>query len=102
MDRFSSYNLRPFDQLEVPREKVPRISGLPTHSGFRCNVCPESSGSSYFTVSSKKIRDHMPIHNMGITPMRALQLEKFQACYIQTFSSAKGRIQYFEVEPVKY
>jgi hypothetical protein len=101
IDRFGSYNLRPFNELTVPHEKVPQITGLPVHRGFRCNECPDQSGSLYFTINPNKIRQHMPIHNMGITPIRALELGRFQQCYLQTFSSAKGRIQYFEVEPVK-
>ena len=100
MDRFSAYELCPFSELAVPKEKVPRIAGLPIHRGFRCNICPQTPESSYFTVSSKKIREHMSVHKLGIMPMRAEQQKKFQPCYIQTFSSAKGRIRYFEVEPI--
>jgi hypothetical protein len=100
MDRFSAYELCALSELDVPKEKVTRIAGLPIHRGFRCNICPQSPGSSYFTISSNKIRDHISKHKLGMVPMRAEQQEKFQPCYIQTFSSAKERIRYFEVEPV--
>ncbi|KAH6974033.1 hypothetical protein EDB80DRAFT_831381 [Ilyonectria destructans] len=98
MDRFNSYTLCPSSELAVPTKRVPRIAGLPIHKGFRCNICPQTPGSSYFTVSSDKIRDHMPMHKLGMVPMIAEQQAKFQRCHVQTFSSAKGRIQYFEVE----
>ncbi|KAJ0133643.1 scyllo-inositol 2-dehydrogenase (NADP(+)) IolU [Fusarium oxysporum f. sp. albedinis] len=100
IERFSQHELRPFSQLCIPNQKVTQIRGLPIYKRFRCNVCPYTAGPSRFTTSSDKIRDHISSHKLGMTPMRAEQLQKFEYCYVQTFSSAKGRIKYFEVEPI--
>ncbi|KAL6405821.1 hypothetical protein AUP68_10960 [Ilyonectria robusta] len=85
--------------LPVPRGKILQIPGLTVYKGWRCNICPEVFESSHFTVSADKIRDHIVVHNSGLMPIAAEQLQKFQPCYLQTFSSAKGRIKYFEIEP---
>lgn len=99
MERFQTYELCPFELLPLPEGKILQIPGLTVYEGWRCNVCLEVSRSSHFTVSVDKIRDHLAVHKLGLTPMTAEELQKFQPCYLQTFSSAKGRIKYFEIEP---
>jgi hypothetical protein len=99
LERFQTYELCPFDKLHIPTESVAQIPGLTVFKGFRCNICPETPGLSYFTISGNRIRDHLTIHNMDIAPILAEQLQKFQSCYLQTFSSAKGKIKYFEIQP---
>lgn len=99
MERFQTYELCTFGMLPVPRGKILQIPGLTVYKGWRCNICPEVFESSHFTVSADKIRDHIVVHNSGLMPIAAEQLQKFQPCYLQTFSSAKGRIKYFEIEP---
>lgn len=49
MESFRAYKLCPFEKLAVPKEKILQIAGLPIHGGFRCNICPQISESSYFT-----------------------------------------------------
>ncbi|KAI3567779.1 hypothetical protein IWW34DRAFT_859673 [Fusarium oxysporum f. sp. albedinis] len=98
MERFQTYDLCPFDELCIPAGIVPQIPGLTVFKGFRCNVCLEASESSHFTISGNKIRDHLTIHDLDIAPILAEQLQRFQSCYLQTFSSAKGKIKYFEIE----
>ncbi|EXL65654.1 hypothetical protein FOPG_18126 [Fusarium oxysporum f. sp. conglutinans race 2 54008] len=98
MEQFSTYKLCSFQELAVPRQKVRPVPGLAIHTAFKCNVCVKTSGKPYFTLSSDKVRDHMIIHQLGISPMAAEELRMFQTCRVQTFSAAKGRIQYFEIE----
>lgn len=98
MERFRTHQLCPFRILPVPKGKILQIPGLTVYKGWRCNICPAVSESSHFTVSADKIRDHMVIHDLGIAPMEAEQLQKFRRCYLQTFSSAKGKIKYFEIK----
>lgn len=40
----------------------------------------------------------MEIHDLGMIPMVVAQLQKFQPCYLQTYFTAKGRINYFVIE----
>jgi hypothetical protein len=96
--RFQTYKLCSFDKLRIPMRSVPRIKGLTVLKGFRCNICLETPGLSHFTISGNKIRDHLTIHDLDIAPILAQRLYKFQSCYLQTFSSAKGKIKYFEIE----
>ncbi|KAK2684445.1 hypothetical protein QWA68_016996 [Fusarium oxysporum] len=98
MERFQTYDLCPFDELCIPTGIVPQIPGLTVFKGFRCNICLEASESSHFTISGNKIRDHLTIHDLDIAPILAEQQQRFQSCYLQTFSSAKGKIKYFEIE----
>jgi hypothetical protein len=98
MERFNTYALFSFQELATPREKVRPVPGLAIHTAFKCNVCVETSGMPHFTLSSDKVRDHMIIHKLGISPMAAEQLGMFQTCRVQTFSSAKGKIRWFEIE----
>ncbi|ENH73681.1 hypothetical protein Focb16_v005400 [Fusarium oxysporum f. sp. cubense] len=98
MERFSTYKLCSFQELAIPREKVRPVPGLAIHPAFKCNVCVKTSGKPYFTLSSDKVRDHMIIHQLGVSPMAAEELGMFQTCCVQTFSSAKGKIRYFEIE----
>ncbi|CZS75075.1 unnamed protein product [Fusarium graminearum] len=99
LERFQTYELCPFDKLHIPTESVAQIPGLTVFKGFRCNICPETPRLSYFTISGNKIRDHLAVHNMDIAPILAEHLQRFQSCYLQTFSSAKGKIKYFEIQP---
>ncbi|KJZ70143.1 hypothetical protein HIM_10450 [Hirsutella minnesotensis 3608] len=42
----------------------------------------------------------IPGLRLGVSPMRAYKIGHCETCKAQTFSSAKGMIQYFQVEPV--
>ncbi|EXM13432.1 hypothetical protein FOTG_18113 [Fusarium oxysporum f. sp. vasinfectum 25433] len=96
--RFNTYELCPFKKLVIPREKISPIPGLAVHTAFKCNVCVKVFGTPHFTSSSNKIRDHLIIHKLGISPMSAEELGMFQTCRVQTFSSARDKIRYFEIE----
>jgi hypothetical protein len=41
---------------------------------------------------------HVGKHKLGIKLKRAWETGKYSKCLVQTFSSAKGLIHYFEVE----
>ncbi|KAH7231095.1 hypothetical protein BKA59DRAFT_497663 [Fusarium tricinctum] len=96
--RFNAYELCPFKKLVIPREKISPVPGLAVHTAFKCNVCVKVFGTPHFTSSLNKIRDHLIIHKLGISPMTAEELGMFQSCRVQTFSSARDKIRYFEVE----
>lgn len=98
MERFSTFKLCSVQELAIPREKVRPVPGLAIHTAFKCNICVKTSGLPYFTLSSNKIRGHMIVHQLGISPMAAEELGMFEACRVQTFSSARGKIRYFEIE----
>jgi hypothetical protein len=98
IERFSAFKLCSVQELAIPREKVRPVHGLAIHTAFKCNICVKTSGVPYFTLSSDKVRDHMIIHRLGISPMTAEGLGMFETCRVQTFSSAKGKIRYFEIE----
>lgn len=63
------------------------------HDAFRCNLC------RFFTVRRNLMLDHTSTHKLGVSPM-AYEMGHCEPCKAQTFSSAKGMIQYFQVEPV--
>ncbi|KAH7137817.1 hypothetical protein EDB81DRAFT_75097 [Dactylonectria macrodidyma] len=94
MERLSILQLRPLKELAVPRGKVAAIPGLRVHKAFRCNVCP------YFTTRWAKILDHISTHKLGVSLQIAWEMGKMGKCYVQTFSSAKGLIVYFEATPL--
>jgi hypothetical protein len=97
LERFATYDLCSFKELTVPRERIARIPGLKVQNGFRCKVCSSQLGPTFFTIHEGKIKHHLSKHQLGITPKRAWETGKYSKCLVQTFSSANGLIQYFEV-----
>jgi hypothetical protein len=98
LERFATYDLCPFKELSVPQEKIAPIPGLKVQESFQCNICPSPLGPSYFTIHKPHIDTHLAKHKLGIRPKNAWETGKYSKCLVQTFSLAKGRIQYFEVD----
>lgn len=96
LERFARYDLCALAELAVPQVKTAPIPGLKVQGGFRCNICPSSLGPSFFTICREKMNRHLSRHQ--INPKGAWQSGKAAPCYLQTFSLAKGLIQYFEVD----
>jgi hypothetical protein len=94
LERLNKFPLRPFEELDVPGEKVTAVPGLQIQEAFRCNLC------RFFTIRRLRMHDHIATHRLGISPMRAYETGQYGSCSVQTFSTARGRIQYFEVESV--
>lgn len=82
MERFSTFKLYSVQELAIPREKVRPVPGLAIHTAFKCNICVKTSGLLYFTLSSNKVRGHMIVHQLGISPMAAEELGMFEACRV--------------------
>jgi hypothetical protein len=97
LKRFTTYDLCPFKELSVPQEKITPIPGLKVQESFRCNICPSPLGPSYFTIHKRHIDKHLAKHKLGISPKNTWETGKYSKCFVQTFSSAKGLIRYFEV-----
>jgi hypothetical protein len=98
LERFATYDLCPLKELPVPAEKIAPIPGLKIQESFRCNICPGPLGPSHFTTHKPDMDKHLAKHKLGIKPRRAWETGKYSMCLVQTFSLAKGRIRYFEVE----
>jgi hypothetical protein len=98
LERFATYDLCPFRELSHPIEKITPILGLKVQECFRCNICPNTVGHSYFTTHKKDMNKHFAKHKVGIRPKRAKETGMYSTCFVQTFSLAKGRIRYFEVK----
>ncbi|KHO10690.1 hypothetical protein MAA_11741 [Metarhizium robertsii ARSEF 23] len=92
IERFSSLQLTSLKELPRPQQMIPAIPHLRVYKAFRCNIC------YYYTTRWALSLDHMSTHKLGISPMQAWKMGKIRNCYVQTFSSARGRIGYFEVE----
>lgn len=91
MEQFSQHELLPTEQLVTPTNVVRPVTGLRVFPGFTCKMCP-----GFRTVRESKIRDHMgAVHR--VKPLRARNTGQYQRCLLQTFFSAKGKINYFEV-----
>ena len=92
VERVSTLKLLPrLKDVVIPRDKIAAIPGLRIFRLFRCNIC------QYLTSRWAAALGHISTHKMGIRPLLAWQDKQISACYGQTFSTAKGRISYFEV-----
>jgi hypothetical protein len=98
LERFATYDLCPFKELTLPIEKSAPIPGLKVQECFRCNICSSPLRPSYFTIRKPDMDKHLAKHKLGIKQRRAWEIGKYLKCLVKTFSSAKGRIHYFEVE----
>ncbi len=92
-DSISAFELLPFKELRTPQRAIKAINGLRIHAAYKCEIC------SFYTIRKARIFDHMTQHKLGMSPSTAWELGRMRTCHVQTFSSAKGRIVYFEVTP---
>ncbi|KAH6975566.1 telomere-associated recQ-like helicase [Ilyonectria destructans] len=88
IERFQTYELCPFGMLSVPKGKILQIPGLTVYRGWRCNICPERID---------KMHDHMPTHKKKASQHNS-NTPLWTACRLQTYFTAKGRIDYFVIE----
>jgi hypothetical protein len=103
---FSSYNLRTIKELRSNKpkaeDKVARIQDLAIYNGFRCL----QSGCDYYTYSLDAKRKHAAAHKKTLAPATKLEAEPeanslWDMCILQTYFTAKGRIDYFVVADKK-
>lgn len=87
-----SLDLVPVRDLNTPLHPVQAIYGLTVHPAFKCELC------GLFTIHRERIFDHVATHKLGCSPTSAWEQGKIRSCFVQTFSSAKGLIKWFEVE----
>ncbi|KAH6960097.1 hypothetical protein BKA56DRAFT_662594 [Ilyonectria sp. MPI-CAGE-AT-0026] len=92
-----SYDLRPVDELRQWRPDRTRpcrpIEGLAVFTGYCCM----RDGCNYCTRRLAKMHQHMPAHSMKASQHREA-VPLWRGCRLQTYFTAKGRIDYFIVE----
>lgn len=92
IEQFRQYELSPVEQLTTPTEVIPPVRDLRILQGFTCRTC-----GRYRTIDEGRMRDHMSSTHK-VKPLRARDSGQYKACLLQTFFSARGRINYFEVQ----
>ena len=102
VDHLATYSLRSSDELRAQAKNASRqphpcqvIPGLALYDGFICHCAP--GDCTYMTRRIKLMRDHLTVHdNKGKQHSDATPL--WRVCKLQTYFTAKGMIDYFEVE----
>ncbi|KIS68291.1 uncharacterized protein UMAG_11065 [Mycosarcoma maydis] len=102
VEHLATYSLRSSDQLRAQAKDTSRqphpcqpIAGLALYDGFICHCAPGEC--TYKTRRIKLMRDHLAVHgkkgkqHSDTTPL-------WRACQLQTYFTAKGMIDYFEVD----
>lgn len=92
----SSFNLHSIDELKVKKrwllEKPPApIGGLAVYAGYRCLY----RGCDYCTRCEASIKRHVAKHGLPAKSHKVRPL--WRECRLQTYFTAKGRIDYFVV-----
>jgi hypothetical protein len=84
MERFNTYVLPLFQELDTPLERVLSVPGLAIHIASKCNICVKTSGIPYFTLWSDGIGNHMIVHKLRIIQW----LQRYQACSLSIGSAS--------------
>ncbi|EWY79533.1 hypothetical protein FOYG_17334 [Fusarium oxysporum NRRL 32931] len=97
VDKLSGYNLRPVEELRQwrPDRKRPcqPIEGLAVYGGYICT----QDRCDHCTRRIEKMHDHLPAHGKRASQHTSAR-PLWRACRLQTYFTAKGRIDYFVVE----
>lgn len=98
----SSYDLATEEELrrDRPAQGPPcaPIDGLETYTGYACTY----DGCGYHTRRLAKMQEHMPVHGTTARQQQRRQRQGsgplWRECLLQTYFTAKGRIDYFAVK----
>ena len=102
-----SLTLQTLDGLRQGKPQLPcaPLEFLATFAGYSCLLCEQQSGSSsasttgparFFTTYLPRLqRNHLPSHGQTAQEHRLTPL--WRPCQLQTYFTAGGRIDYFEV-----
>ena len=88
-----NYNLKTEDQLQQDKPYSPcnQIQGLELYSGYYCL----QDNCFYSTRRLRKMKDHMILHQ--IKPKTHKDSPLWAECLLQTYFTARGKIDYFRV-----
>ncbi|SCO76796.1 uncharacterized protein FRV6_01008 [Fusarium oxysporum] len=97
VEQLSSYKLRPVEELRQwrPDRKRPcqPVKGLAVYGGY---ICTKDDKCDYCTRHIKTIHDYAPAHGKKAS-QHTSDAPLWRACKLQTYFTAKGRIDYFVV-----
>jgi superfamily II DNA or RNA helicase len=97
VELLSSYDLRSIEELRRWKadnsRPCRRIEGLADYDGYYCL----HGSCSYSTRRLQKMHDHMPTHKKKASQHNC-NTPLWTACRLQTYFTAKGRIDYFVIE----
>lgn len=97
VEQLSSYELRPVEELRKwrPDRKRPcqPVKGLAVYGGY---ICTEDDKCDYCTRRIETMHDHAPAHGKKAS-QHTSDAPLWRACKLQTYFTAKGRIDYFVV-----
>lgn len=97
VEQLSSYELRPVEELRQwrPDRKRPcqPVKGLAVYGGY---ICTEDDKCDYCTRRIETMHDHAPAHGKKAS-QHTSDAPLWRACKLQTYFTAKGRIDYFVV-----
>jgi len=95
-----SLALRTLDELRQGRPRQPGapLEFLDAYEGYSCLLCEEEGSSNrFYTIHLPRLqRNHLPSHHRTAREHELTPL--WRSCQLQTYFSAKGRIDYFEVD----
>jgi Lhr-like helicase len=92
LSRYSLSSVQELKQHKPRRDdQCLRIPDLASYSGYGCL----ETGCNFYTRRRSKINDHMRIHNKKASEHKNNPL--WEECELQTYFTAKGRIDYFPV-----
>ncbi|RGP59870.1 telomere-associated recq-like helicase [Fusarium longipes] len=98
VEQLSSYKLRPVEELRQwrPDRKRPcrPVKGLAVYGGYICTK--DDDKCDYCTRRIETMHDHTPAHGKKAS-QHTSNAPLWQACKLQTYFTAKGRIDYFVV-----
>lgn len=99
IELLSSYTLRSQDELRLhrPHRRTPckRIPNLKVYLGYICMCDPERC--DFVTTNPQAIWDHMPRHGKTASQHQPNGIRLWQVVLLQTYFTAKGKIDYFVV-----
>ncbi|KAL7916966.1 hypothetical protein ACQKWADRAFT_327468 [Trichoderma austrokoningii] len=103
VDLLSTYGLRGQDELQHrrPNRRSPckKIDGLTEYAGYMC-LC-DGDNCDFVTRRLDTMHDHMPRHGKTASQHTEGSTPLWKACRLQTYFTAKGRIDYFTVNVVE-
>lgn len=99
IELLSTYDLRGNEELKRwrpdRRAACERIAGLKVYAGYLCEC--DSKRCDFATRRLGTMHDHMPSHGRTASQHRE-ESPLWVACILQTYFTAKGRIDYFVVK----